>query len=73
MTRKMRAVVRLALATAGLVTAAMFGAVAYASSLPEDTIVPTVNAPAVVVGCPTEDSCALDYEDGNWAIRKVVP
>jgi hypothetical protein len=23
--------------------------------------------------CPTEDSCALDFKDGNWTITEVVP
>jgi len=23
--------------------------------------------------CPTEDSCAVDYADGRWTVRPVVP
>lgn len=27
----------------------------------------------VVVPCPTEDSCAVDYRDGAWHITPVTP
>lgn len=32
-----------------------------------------VEAPVQVTGCPTEDSCTLDYSDGVWTIAKDVP
>ncbi len=32
--------------------------------------VETVEAPAIVTGCPTEDSCAADYRDGAWHISR---
>ncbi len=35
--------------------------------------VETVDAPAIVTGCPTEDSCAVDYRDGAYHITPVVP
>lgn len=27
----------------------------------------------VVVPCPTEDSCSVDYRDGAWHITQAVP
>lgn len=32
-----------------------------------------VQAPARVEGCPTEDSCRIDYHDGAWYITPQVP
>ena len=34
---------------------------------------PENQAPARVEGCPTEDSCRIDYHDGAWYITPQVP
>lgn len=34
---------------------------------------PAGSKDTVVVPCPTEDSCALDYRDGAWHITPVIP
>ncbi len=43
------------------------GVFAYAQSLHVEP------APVTVTGCPTEDSCIVDYSHGAWTITQATP
>jgi hypothetical protein len=57
-----------AMLVAGVAGGAMWAGIAWAvvsMASAEDS--------TVVVPCPTEDSCAVDYHDGAYHITRVVP
>lgn len=70
MTRKTRAIARTVTGTAAILGLGLFGALSYASGLADQ---PAPTAPVTVTGCPSEDSCDIDYHGGTWTITPAVP
>lgn len=73
MTTKTRAITRTVTGAAAMLGLGLFGALSYASGLADQPAPVNPSAPAVVTGCPSEDSCDIDYHDGAWRIVRVNP
>lgn len=60
----------------GLVVAAWLGGSITALSVvsgSQPVEVPANGGDVTIVGCVQEDSCAIDYRDGEWHITAVTP
>lgn len=73
MTRKTLAITRTVTGAAAMLGLGLFGALSYASGLADQPAPVNPSAPVTVTGCPSEDSCVLDYSHGTWTITQVTP